>query len=143
MSRRVRRRRAMKVATAVTALVTLAGCQSNPAVEHAEGLTYLRVHGEIVSPASLFEAVVYVGEGDCVYVQLPNEPVPGILALADGTSVSREGLSTEGGTLHAFGETLSVELPASADGSWETPSLPECSEASNRYHALSFFEATG
>lgn len=124
----------------LVALLSLVGCQAQPTVEHSDDLTYLRVTGEMVAPATLFEVVVTVGEDGCLYAARPDDITPRVLALADNTTVGADGLRTPGGLLYSYGDALEVEMPGPASGTWDVPDLPQCSGSSEGLLAISFFE---
>lgn len=129
------------VASAVlVAALSLMGCQAQPTVERADDLTYLRVTGEMVAPATLFEVVVTVGEDGCLYAARPDDNTPRLLALADSTIVGADGLTTPSGLLRSYGDPIEVEIPGPASGTWDVPDVPQCAGSTHGLLAISFFE---
>jgi hypothetical protein len=133
-------RRQLVAAVVVLAALSLVGCQAQPTVERTDDLTYLRVTGEMVAPATLFEVVVTVGEDGCLYATRPDDITPRLLALADSTTVGADGLRTPSGLLRTYGDPIEVEIPGPASGRWDVPDVPECTGSTQGLLAISFFE---
>ncbi|MBD8023449.1 hypothetical protein [Microbacterium gallinarum] len=97
-------------------------------VERSGSITFLRAEGKSDSPDIYYEGTVTIGQGDCLYVEFPDETQK-LVILDDDTVVTDEGLVTPDGFEVAFGDEVKLARTNAAYYDMDVEGIEACDDS--------------